>query len=203
MARDLAPQTPRRSRRFQPLATPFLQRQTTKTECSWEGAPLYARPCNADFDLMQEERDEREQAEVEGEAGVQVPQDQDETVFYAQFTMKRPRVKPSRAKQSASGEGVLTFRVGDAITVETDTLYRQRRPPSVAVIVSMWEVKKMGEYPAECDSSKMRLRVHWFLRPSELAAIREKRDHEKVRAIRVHVWRLKLSSVCRMKSTTP
>jgi origin recognition complex subunit 1 len=152
---------------------------------------------------MQEERDGREQEEVEGETWVQEPQVQEETVFYTQFTMKRPRVNPPRAKQSASGEEVLTFRVGDAITVETDTLYRQRRPPSVAIIVSMWEVKKMGEDAAECDSSKMRLRVHWFLRPSELAAIREKRDHEEVRVIRVCARRPKLSSVCRMKYTTP
>ena len=66
------------------------------------------------------------------------------------------------------------------ILVETDVLYRQKKPPSVAVIVSMWEVKPVGE-ALSGDPDQMRIRVHWFLRPSELAAIRQKRDHEEVR----------------------
>ncbi|RXW21306.1 hypothetical protein EST38_g4564 [Candolleomyces aberdarensis] len=177
MARELLPQTPRRSRRFQPLATPFLQRQTTGAVCQWEGEPILIRPCNPDLDLMQEEREAREE---EGSLAEE-KEDGEETVFYASFTMKRPN-KPQRGKQASESEESRTFRLGDTITVETDTLYRQKKPPSVAVIVSMWEVRKKGEDEGrEHDSSKMRFRVHWFLRPSELAAIREKREHAEVR----------------------
>ena len=175
MARQLQPQTPRRSRRFQPLATPFLQRQTTGTNCQWEGEPVLIRPCKPDLDLMQEERDAREE-----ELQAEETEDEEETVFYASFVMKRS-TKPHRGKQPSGSEESRTFRLGDAITVETDTLYRQKKPPSIAVIVSMWEVRKKGEETEEHDSSKMRFRVHWFLRPSELAAIREKRDHAEVR----------------------
>ncbi|KAJ2916784.1 hypothetical protein MD484_g3647, partial [Candolleomyces efflorescens] len=154
-----------------PLATPFLQRQTTGTNCQWEGEPVLIRPCNPDLDLMQEERDAREE-----ELQAEETEDEEETVFYASFVMKRS-TKPHRGKQPSGSEESRTFRLGDAITVETDTLYRQKKPPSIAVIVSMWEVRKKGEETEEHDSSKMRFRVHWFLRPSELAAIREKRDH--------------------------
>ncbi|KAF6760325.1 replication control protein 1 [Ephemerocybe angulata] len=170
------PQTPRRSRRFQPLATPFLQRQTVKPECTWEGEPINTRPCNPELDLMQEERDEREEANQ----GEEEDSDTEKTVFYSAFTIKVSKPKQLRTKQASGGDDdeVRTFRLGDTITIETDTLSRQRRPPSVAVIVSMWEVRKGGEeLTREHDSSKMRLRVHWFLRPSELAAIREKREH--------------------------
>lgn len=178
---DMAtPQTPRRSRRFQPLATPHLQQQTTKTDCTWDGEPIYTRPCNPDLDLMPEEREEREEREqLEGESFSESSREE-ETAFYTKFTMKRPKAKQPRGKQTAGGEDILTFRVGDTITVETDTLSRQRRPPSVAVIVSMWEVREKGANEPDQDSSRMRLRVHWFLRPTELAAIREKREHAEV-----------------------
>jgi origin recognition complex subunit 1 len=126
---------------------------------------------------MQEEREAREEEEIRAE---ETEDEEEETVFYASFVMKRPN-KPQRGKQASGSEESRTFRLGDAITVETDTLYRQKKPPSVAVIVSMWEVRKKGGEEEEHDSSKMRFRVHWFLRPSELAAIREKRDHAEVR----------------------
>lgn len=169
------PQTPRRSRRFQPLATPYLQQQTTKTECTWEGEPIHTRPCNPELDLLPEEREEREYAEEETSED-QRPEE--ETVFYTKCSLTRPKAKQARVKQAAGGQDTLTLRLGDTITVETDTLSRQRRPPSVAVIVSMWEVKQKGVDEPEQTASRMRLRVHWFLRPSELPAIREKREHK-------------------------
>lgn len=172
MTRELPPQTPRRSRRFQPLATPFLQRQKAGVVCQWEGEPVLIRPVDPDFDLMQEERETREE---EGSP----EEEEEETLFYTSFRMKRPKSKSQRGKPTE--EESRTFRVGDTITVETDTLYRQKKPPSIAVIVSMWAVrKKVEEEATEHDSSKMRFRVHWFLRPSELAAIREKREHAEV-----------------------
>jgi len=65
--------------------------------------------------------------------------------------------------------------------VETDTLYIMKRPPSIGVIVALWETKAEDADEDEfVDSTKMRIRIHWFLRPSELASIRAKRDHEEV-----------------------
>lgn len=75
-----------------------------------------------------------------------------------------------------------TFSVGDTVLIKTDTLYRMHRPPSIGVILAMWETKAKDqeEDEYESDSAKMRVRVHWFLRPTELASIRARRDHMKV-----------------------
>lgn len=178
MSGSQGPGTPRRSRRWQPLATPLIQSTDSKIEANWEGAPVYTRTCNPDVDLMQEERDEREET-FNGAEG-----HDEQTVFYAAFSLKKPNSKQQRAKGRILSDDITTYKVGDTITVETDTLSRQRRPPSVAVIVSMWEVRRKNEVHAlapHAQISRMRIRVHWFLRPSELAAIRQKREHAPVR----------------------
>jgi origin recognition complex subunit 1 len=175
------PQTPRRSKRFQPLATPSRTRSDEAVSCTWVGRPLYARSTNRELDLLQEEKDLLENDE----------EDQDlETLFYQSFEIKRtvaPQFRgggPSRgkSKKTANETGLDRFSVGDTVLIKTDTLYRTHRPPSVGVILAMWETKvKDGEKGVhEPDPSKMRVRVHWFLRPTELASIRAKRDHTKV-----------------------
>jgi origin recognition complex subunit 1 len=130
---------------------------------------------------MQEDIDAREEDEDEDKPEEERPKRNEETVFYASCTVKKPRPKQYRGK-SSSGDEAKVYKPGDVILVETDVLYRQKKPPSVAVIVSMWEVKPVGE-AVSGDPDQMRLRVHWFLRPSELAAIRQKREHAEVRPI--------------------
>ncbi len=106
-----------------------------------------------------------------------------ETVFYDAFRMKRKAAAYRGSKRMRLGKTeTQTYRVGDAVMVETDALYIMKRPPSIGVLVAMWEVRQKGDAQnAPTDSNKMRLRIHWFLRPTELASIRAKRDHEEVR----------------------
>jgi origin recognition complex subunit 1 len=127
---------------------------------------------------MQEDLDARDEGDEEDKTEEEEEKLKEETVFYASFTVKKPRPKQYRGKNSA-GDEAKVYKPGDVILVETDVLYRQKKPPSVAVIVSMWEVKPVGQ-DISGDPDKMRLRVHWFLRPSELAAIRQKREHAEV-----------------------
>ena len=113
-----------------------------------------------------------------------------ETIFYRSFEIKRktiPKFRGGRqakgkSKKAANGIHMNTFSIGDTVLIKTDTLYRMHRPPSVGVILAMWETKAKDkdDDEHESDPSKMRVRVHWFLRPTELASIRAKRDHTKV-----------------------
>ncbi len=74
----------------------------------------------------------------------------------------------------------MTYKVGDTVMVETDTLYIMKCPPSIGVVVAMWETRKQEDADTLTDASRMRIRVHWFLRPTELASIWSKREHEDV-----------------------
>lgn len=181
------PQTPtRRSQRFQPTATPSSKHNDKNVlECAWTLAPIYIRKTNPTLDLLPEELDERENSNEEDE------DEEYETVFYSEFKMKRKvtNFKGATRRIAMGKTEVQTYHVGDTVMVETDTLYLTKRPPSVGVIVSMWQTRIAGD-EIEPDPTKMRIRVHWFLRPSELASIREKRSHEEVRA---HVFRLYFS----------
>lgn len=172
MAKDTVPVTPtRRSKRFQPLATPS-GKPTIRLDCFWDGRPVYTRPVNPDLDLLQDERDELSE---EGLSDL-------ETVFYNGLSMETQKAKFYRGGKKRKVEEVREiYRVGDTILIETDTLYRVRRPPSVAVIVAMWECRSKDVFNDEvADSRRMRIRVHWFLRPTEMASIRAKREHTEV-----------------------
>lgn len=177
MTKGVVPVTPtRRSKRFQPLATPS-GKPTTQLDCFWDGQPIYTRSVNSDLDLLQDERDELSREDI----------DNLETVFYNGLSMKTQKAKIYRsgkynAKKRKIEETRQIYHVGDTILIETDTLYRVRRPPSVAVIVAMWECRSKDVFAAQVDSRKMRIRVHWFLRPTELASIRAKREHAEVRS---------------------
>lgn len=134
---------------------------------------------NPELDL-----DERESLENDED------QQQLETIFYKSVEIKRKIVAKFRggsqskgkAKKAAGDTRVDTFSVGDTVLIETDSLYRVHRHPSIAVILAMWETKAKDGEEDEYGSSpaKMRVRVHWFLRPTELASIRARRDHTKV-----------------------
>lgn len=170
------PQTPtRRSKRFQPLATPSRKHDiTSQLHCAWEGDPIHTRPTYPVLDLLQEE-----QEDLEGKSD----QEEQETVFYSAFRMRSQKARQYRGEKRTNNSGLKTFRVGDTVTVETDTFYRKRKPPSIAVIVSMWRTrsKKDDDGDGELDPSKLRLRVHWFLRPTEMPSVRAKREHNEVR----------------------
>ena len=70
----------------------------------------------------------------------------------------------------------MIYHVGDTVMVGTDTLYIMKRPPSIGVIVAMWETRKKGDLRIRADASRIRIRIYWFLRPTELASIRAKRE---------------------------
>ncbi|KAF5376959.1 hypothetical protein D9615_007258 [Tricholomella constricta] len=168
----ILPQTPRRSRRFQPLATP--SRVKSDLYRAWIGEPLCIRPTNPDLDLLYDEKEQLGEGE---------DKDETETVFYRSLEMKNPSVKAFRSKgrkkRTAGPPGdLITYNVGDTVLVKTDKLLLQHKPPSIGVILSMWEIRRMGS-EEESEPDKMRVRVHWFVRPTELPGIRAKRDHAK------------------------
>ncbi|KAL1713237.1 P-loop containing nucleoside triphosphate hydrolase protein [Schizophyllum commune] len=165
-SRTAVPSTPRRSRRF----APFI-RQTAKSNCpiEWNGEPILTRPTNVEQDLYPEEREAREDEEAE----------ETTTTFYYTFERKavaKPSVK--RGKQAAnikqtskSDTAGVVFKVGDTVSVAS-----LRPQASIGVIVAMWETSAL-ECIDEETHPRQKVRIHWFLRPSELAKCGAKRDH--------------------------
>ncbi|PFH48309.1 hypothetical protein AMATHDRAFT_150197 [Amanita thiersii Skay4041] len=178
-------QTPtRRSKRFQPLATPSKETRES-LDCEWTGEPIHSRSTILAYDILAEERDAYDE-----NTNNDNDKEEHKTFFYGGFQSRYKKPRVFRSVRSGDGKdvnigrkevavgSVQTFRVGDIVLVETDTLSRFRRPPSVAVIVSMWEVRTQGGVVYDQGNGNgMRIRVHWFLRPSELAGIRAKREH--------------------------
>lgn len=141
-------QTPRRSKRYQPLVD---TRVTDEDEgnCAWLGSSIFSRETRAD-DLHEED--------IFGD-------EETETVFYEGFT----RINYEKRKTVVDDE----FNVGDTVLVKT-----QAKLASVGVIVAMWEVRVKGD----SDGQKVyqKVKIHWFLRPSELPSVRARRDHLQV-----------------------
>jgi origin recognition complex subunit 1 len=193
MTKDLVLATPtRRSKRFQPLATPS-GKSTTQLDCFWASDPIYTRTVNPELDLLPDERDELSTDDISDL----------ETRFYDGLNMATQISKIYRGgkakKRGRAEDKREVYKVGDAILVETDVLYRMRRPPSMAVIVAMWECREKGAAAnEEMGSTKMRIRVHWFLRPTEMASIRAKREHAEVRVIILHKTRCMLTICVRV-----
>lgn len=173
MARDTLPLTPRRSQRFQPTATPSTSKHDNIIECGWAGDPIYVRRAKRDLDILLDELDG---------AGSDDDDDDErlEAVFYDEFKLKRKTTsyRGSTRMKIAKAE-LQTYRVGSTIMVETDIMDLRKRPPSIGVIVAMWQLRAKGEEVAY-DPAKMRIRIHWFLRPSEMAAVRANRQNEEV-----------------------
>lgn len=171
------PSTPsRRSQRFQPTATPTSKGiDKNILECVWASKPVYVRQTVPENDLLPEEREEMdEEGEDKGESELL-----SETVFYDAFRMKRKATAYRGSKSMKLGKTeTMIYKVGDTVMVETDTLYIMKRHPSIGVIVAMWETRKGSN--TSTDASRMRIRIHWFLRPTELASIRAKREYEDV-----------------------
>jgi len=172
------PQTPtRRSQRFQPTATPSSKVSDNNIlKCEWAGDPIFTRACNPELDLLPEEREEKVKADDDDDE----EEEEVETVFYESFKMRRkPTSYRGTKRLKVANTELQTYRIGDTVMVETDTLYLMKKPPSIGVIVAMWETRRKGEENEE-DAPTMRVRIHWFLRPTEMASIRAKRDHEEV-----------------------
>ncbi|TRM64559.1 P-loop containing nucleoside triphosphate hydrolase protein [Schizophyllum amplum] len=160
MARDVAPPTPRRSRRFLPVI-----RQTAKSNCPiiWVGEPIATRSTNVEQDLYPEEREAREEEESE----------ETTTTFYAAFERKnfvKPTGKRSNTKKVSDEPGIV-YRVGDTVTVAS-----LRPVASIGVIVALWETSALDGID-EDTHPRQKVRIHWFLRPTELAKCGAKRDH--------------------------
>lgn len=179
MLKTSLPQTPtRRSQRFQPTATPVKSiNKKAILECAWAGKPIYVRPSDSQIDLLPEEQ-EAANDEVTSTGDHNNTEEVPETFFYDAFTMKRKVTSLSGGKRGTVKLAQRTYHVGDTVLIETDSIYLMRRPPSVGVIVAMWQVK--GNAQEAADPNKMRVRIHWFLRPKEMASIRAKRQHEEV-----------------------
>jgi origin recognition complex subunit 1 len=78
---------------------------------------------------------------------------------------------------SEAGGPQEAFKIGDVVLVASNT-----KKPSIAVVTDLWEVV----YPADDvegeddKADRMKVKIHWFLRPEQLARIRQKRDHYEV-----------------------
>jgi origin recognition complex subunit 1 len=179
MPPQFGPQTPtRRSQRFQPTVTPVKWiNNKAILECVWASEPTYVRPTDSAIDLLPEEQEEANEEAVsndDDDTGREVL----ETFFYNAFTMKRKVASLSGGRRGAVKLAQRIYHVGDTVLIETDSPYLVKRPPSVGVIVAMWQIK--GNTQEAADPNKMRVRIHWFLRPKEMASIRAKRQHEEV-----------------------
>ncbi|KAJ7704310.1 P-loop containing nucleoside triphosphate hydrolase protein [Mycena rosella] len=153
------PKTPtRRSKRGQPIAA--LVSEIT-TDDTWSGQQVHARSLQPEVDMSPEKL----------AAWEEQPEDERldyKAVFYNAFQRKKHGASPT------------TFSVGDTVAIETQAVYKRDKKDSIAVIVAMWEVvaeNKDAVDHSEEEDKDMMIRIHWFLRPSELAAIRAKRDH--------------------------
>lgn len=181
MTRDLPPATPtRRSKRFQPVVavTPRFANLAGKSATyAWGGSAIFERDAVLD-DLYDEETLEEEE-EVRKSA------------FFEALTRTTAKGKGRKGKgKDRAVEETATFKIGDMILIDTPNIYPTVRKPSVAVIVAMWHVDWPNDEDLEEDAhlqSSMRIRVHWFLRPSELASVRARRDHLEVSNPSLHL----------------
>lgn len=69
------------------------------------------------------------------------------------------------------------FKVGDTVYIATNV-----RKPSIGILVAIWGVTGLSAEEEDDDGQEVRVRVHWFLRPSELAKLRAEREFYDVRA---------------------
>ncbi|KIK57659.1 hypothetical protein GYMLUDRAFT_86567 [Collybiopsis luxurians FD-317 M1] len=152
--------TPRRSTRlaYQPIVS-SPTKDVDVSNYSWTRMrPLFSRSMDSNLDLLPGDREELEKLDEDEIKGL-------ETRFYDAFKVRSPK-KSGKGRRS-SGASYTTYSIGDTVLVKSEN-----RLPSIAVIVEMWETD------LDCaETEKMRVRVHWFDRPSELPSIRAKRYH--------------------------
>ena len=86
------------------------------------------------------------------------------TSFYSDF------LRSSCATDKIGKAHFDKYSVGDTVLLATSL-----RKTSIGVIISLWEVSRLVE-----KTSQMFANIHWFLRPTELARSRTKREHIEV-----------------------
>lgn len=178
--------TPRRSGRLDGSSVaPRGSRPVSNSGiCTWTTNQVYSRPSvRDDFD----DDDEWEQARGGGDVNDDKEDKSMRTDFYEGFVVSGRKSKShfyrflgdktvAKGKQAkAKGKGKEeSYKLGDTVYVPSVNLL-----PSIGVIVGMWENR--WENAEGEETQKMRVKVHWFLRPTELPGIRARREHTVVR----------------------
>jgi origin recognition complex subunit 1 len=175
--------TPRRSNRLSrnPLVVRNPHKKSPSEVYTWTSDPIYSRPSiQDDFldDEWEQARGDDDDEDVDGRNLM--------TDFYDGFSVSGKKIagkfvrftrgtKKGRPKNKAkANDEEERYKIGDTVLVTS-----VNRLPSVGVIVGMWENRWENEDGEE--TQKMRVKIHWFLRPTELAGIRAKREHVIVR----------------------
>ena len=154
------PTTPRRSKRFQPIVEFIGPNATEQTTVQWPEQPIHTRTAEP-IDLYDEDEVESFEESV--------------TRFYDSFSRTSSVPSSSKRRKPVQDVDDNSFRVGDTVLVKS-----QAKAPSIAVIVAMWEVQTKDE--DDEDSVLQKVKVHWFLRGSELPNVRAKKEkHVQVR----------------------
>jgi origin recognition complex subunit 1 len=79
-------------------------------------------------------------------------------------------------RQHTASDRSEMLRIGDIVLVNT----RRTSYPSIGVIVAMWQVRTVEGNAIDGKDGSPRVRVHWFVQPSEMARVRAHRDHSAV-----------------------
>lgn len=113
-------------------------------------------------DFTDSQRDKLEEEEYEI--------DQYSTRFY--YTFDRPEtIKSAHGKGKRPGTSIETYKIGDTVLVDTAL------QASIAVIAAIWNI-------AGPDGEAFNnVSIHWFLKPTQLASYRARREHLPVRYI--------------------
>jgi origin recognition complex subunit 1 len=185
--------TPRRSNRLSrnPLVPRNPHPNSTSESYHWISDPIHSRPSIRDDFLDDDEWVQARGDEDEDDEDENAERRSVMTDFYdgfavsgkktvgkfSRFTRGAKKGRPKNLKGKGKGKGKDEedlYKIGDTVLVTS-----VNRLPSVGVIVGMWENRWEDEEGEE--TQKMRVKIHWFLRPTELAGIRAKREHAVVR----------------------
>jgi origin recognition complex subunit 1 len=98
--------------------------------------------------------------------------DDEESVADASTTFYPCFVRPSRTTEKVGKVASVKFSTGDTVLLATNV-----RRPSVGVIIALWEVSR------PVTDTQMFAKIHWFLRPTELARSRMMKEHLEVRLL--------------------
>jgi origin recognition complex subunit 1 len=98
--------------------------------------------------------------------------DDEEPIDGASTSFYSSVLRSSRAPDKIGKVAFEKFSIGDTVLLATNF-----RSPSIGVIIALWKVS------IAVKDSQTFAKVHWFLRPAELARSRVKREHLEVRLI--------------------